>query len=179
MAGFFLADAFLDVVRGSSEEDVADGHQRWAAEAGRVGVIEAFAVLFGGVRDVEFEFQYPGNAVFLVGDVVELEAAGLLQEELADDEASGSVVPGFGHFFGRVVLHFPGDVVFADEGFTHGDRRELVSGLFGVADGDELHSNNLSKHGVRRTLSSDPVFICIKRACEPPGTSVRNTPPAH
>jgi hypothetical protein len=58
-------------------------------------------------------------------------------------------MPGFGDFFGRVVLHFPGDVVFADEGFTHGDRRELVSGFFGVADGDELHSNNLGKHRVR------------------------------
>ena len=163
----------------SSGAAASDGHECGTAESGRVGVVETFAVLFGRVRNVKLEFQYPGNAVFFVGDVVELEAAGLLQEELADDEASGSVVPGFGHFFGRVVLHFPGDVVFADEGFTHGDRRELVSGLFGVADGDELHSNNLSKHGVRRTLSSDPVFICIKRACEPPGTSVRNTPPAH
>ena len=113
MAGFFLADAFLDVVRGSGEEDVADSHQCGAAEAGRIGVVEAFAVLFGRVRDIEFEFQNPGDAVFFVVDVVELEAAGLLQEQLADDEAFGSFVPSFGDFLGARDLVLRSDLLGA------------------------------------------------------------------
>ena len=79
-AGFFLAHAFFDVVRGGSQEYVADGHDGGAAESAGVGGVEAFAVLFIGFRDVEFEFQYPGDAVFFVFDVVQVQAAGLLQE---------------------------------------------------------------------------------------------------
>ena len=143
LAGLFLAHAFLNVVRGGCEKDVADRHQGRTAEAGRVGGVEALAVLLGGLRDVEFQFQHAGDAVFFVGDVAQLEAAGLLQEQFADHKASGGLVPGFGDFLGRVVLHFPGDVVFADQDVTHVDRGELVSGLFGFANRDQLHDGYL------------------------------------
>src|SRR5690606_20235392 len=123
-----------------------------------------------------FQLQDTGNTIFLVHFLRQLEAVGLLKQEFTDDQTPGGIVPGLCDFLCRVMLHLAGNVLLADQGLAYGHRRELVSGFFGIADGDQLHDGCLWVMGTDLKpvpLLETPV---ITPACGPPDSGGRSTP---